>query len=332
MSDVARHAGVSRALVSIVMRGVPGASEATRERVFQAARAIGYVPDEAARRLSRARSGGTGIIGVVFAVGQPFHQDLLESLYDALCAESPRDLVLSGTTPARTQAQALQALLRERCEAVLVLGADGDRIQLADVAASVPVVSLLRRVRIDGVDCVISDESAGMAQAVRHLAGLGHRRIVHVHGGRAAGARQRLSGHRRAIDGLGLPEPEPLAGGLTEDDGARAAHDFLAGRDASGLPATAVTVFNDRCALGFIDTLRGAGVGVPQEVSVVGFDDIRAAGYAHISLTTIRQDADRLALLALERAAARIAEPAGACHNDVVAPHLVVRGTTAAPA
>ena len=121
-----------------------------------------------------------------------------------------------------------------------------------------------------------------------------------------------------------------VPGGLTEDDGADAARALL------DLPATrrptAVTVFNDRCATGVLDVLRGAGVAVPGAVSVVGFDDSRLARLSHVDLTTIAQDAATLTELAVTRAVARLeGAAAGGEREQVVAPRLVVRSTTAPP-
>ena len=327
MADVARRAGVSRALVSIVMRGVPGASQETRERVLRAADEIGYIPDDAARRLSRARS-GSGALGVVFGVGHAFHQDLLERLY---VHRGRFDLVLSGVTGERTQDEAIQTVLRERCEGVLLLGGAPGPDAWTTTARQLPVVSVLRDVRVAGVDRVLTQEAVGMAHAVDHLVDLGHRRIVHVHGGGAAGARARHRGHDEAMRAAGLAVLPPIGGGLTEEEGARAADELLARGLADGQGPTALTVFNDRCALGLVDRLRSRGQQVPQDVSVVGFDDIRAAGYAHVGLTTIRQDADRLAQLAVARVAERIERPELRARRDLVAPELVLRSTTAPP-
>lgn len=325
MADVARRAGVSRALVSIVMRGVPGASDETRARVLRIADEIGYVPDESARRLSRARAGGNGSLGVVFAVGHAFHQDILERLY----AHRGRfDLVLSGVTGERNEDEAIQTVLRERCEGAVLVGGAADSLSIEALHAHLPVVSLLRDVPEAGVDAVASDEAGGIRLAVDHLVGLGHRRIAHVQGGAAPGARARHVGHDEAIRSAGLTAIPPVGGGLTEEDGARAADDLLL---RTQMP-TALTVFNDRCALGVVDRLRGRGMRVPEDVSVVGFDDIRAAGYAHVGLTTIRQDADRLAELAVGRVTERIDAGPGApvpARRDVVTPELVVRATTA---
>jgi DNA-binding LacI/PurR family transcriptional regulator len=325
MEDVAARAGVSRALVSIVFRGAVGASEGTRERVLAAAADLGYQPDRRASRLGRTR---TRMLGVVFGVGHAFHGDLVDSLY-AAAAVSDYEVVLSGVTPRRSEEEAVRALLAERCEGIVLVGSALPSPALSELAGRLPTVSVLRDVRAEGVDVVRTDEAEGLRQAVTHLHALGHRHIAHADGGRAPGAAQRRRGYRTAARRLGLPPMPLLPGGLTEEDGARAAGALLSLPPGEG--PTAVTAFNDRCALGLVDAVRRAGQRVPEGLSVVGFDDIRAASYAHIALTTIRQDADALGRLAIERAASRLdgGEPPGS--PVVVAPALVVRATTGAP-
>ena len=326
LADVAARAGVSTALVSIVMREAPGASAATRERVLAVADELGYRPDLRARLLRRSRS---RLLGVVFGVQHAFHGDLIDGLYVAADALS-YELALSAVTPRRDERRAVGGLLQDRCEALVLLGPQAPTSYLAGLAARMPVVVVARAVRHRSVDVVRTDDAAGIGQAVDHLAGLGHRRIAHVDGGRAPGSAERRRGYatalrRHDLDGHALVLP----GGLTEDDGADAARALL------DLPATcrptAVTVFNDRCATGVLDVLRGARVAVPDEISVVGFDDSRLARLSHVDLTTIAQDATTLTRLAVGRAVNRVEGTAGDAREQVVTPRLVVRSTTAPP-
>jgi DNA-binding LacI/PurR family transcriptional regulator len=118
-----------------------------------------------------------------------------------------------------------------------------------------------------------------------------------------------------------------LPGGLTEDDGATAARALL---DTDPLP-TAVTVFNDRSATGVLDVLRSAGVDVPGDMSVVGFDDIRLARLSHIALTTVAQDTEQLTSLAIDRAAARLDGGSTSERELIIPPRLIIRSTTAPP-
>ena len=323
LEDVAARAGVSRALVSIVMRDAPGASAHTRERVRRAADEIGYRPDSRARRLRQLR---TKLIGVTFTAGQEFHADLVDGVYVA-AEELGYDVVLSAVTPHRDDPRAIRTLIDDRCEGLLLIGSQTPAGQLRELAGRGPVVAMARRV--DGVDAVRSDDIAGAAMAMDHLVGLGHRRIVYLDGGRAPGAAARRRGYRRAARAAQLPELT-LPGGLTEREGADAAARML---ESAELPS-AVFAFNDRCALGVMDVLIRAGVPVPQQVSVVGFDDSPLAGMAHIDLTTIRQDSAGLARVAVQRLVARLDDGSvdGGAVDITREPTLIVRGSTAPPA
>jgi len=323
LEDVAARAGVSRALVSIVMRNVPGASDKTRENVRRAADEIGYRPDPRARRLRQLR---TKLIGVTFTAGQEFHADLVDGVYVA-AEELGYDVVLSGVTPHRDEHRAVCTLVDDRCEGLVLIGAEMPARQLVDLASRVPVVVMARRVR--GVDAVRSDDVAGAVLGMEHLIGLGHSQILYLDGGRAPGATERLRGYRRAARSAGLPE-FTSPGGVTEREGAAAAAVMLASK---ALPS-AVFAFNDRCALGAMDTLIRAGVAVPEQVSVLGFDDSPLAGLAHIDLTTIRQNSADLAKAAVQRLATRLDEAPidGAAVDITCEPTLIVRGSTAPPA
>jgi DNA-binding LacI/PurR family transcriptional regulator len=261
-------------------------------------------------------------------VQHPFHGDLVNGLYAAAGATG-YELVLSAVTPGRDEQRAVAGLLQDRCEALVLLGPQLATSGLAGLAARMPVVAVARTVRSRAVDVVRTDDAAGLHLAVDHLVALGHRRIAHVDGGRAPGAAERRRGYREALARHGLAGAALVVpGGLTEDDGAAAARVLL---EADPRP-TAVTVFNDRCASGVLDVLRRAGLPVPQDMSVVGFDDSSLARLSHVALTTVAQDADRLAALAVARAVARLdggAPPAD--REQVIAPRLVVRGTTGPP-
>jgi DNA-binding LacI/PurR family transcriptional regulator len=318
LSDVAARAGVSKSLVSLVMRGEAGASPATRERVLAAAEELGYQPDSRARLL---RSGRTRLLGVVFGIQHTFHADLVTELYSA-ARETGYELALSAVTPARTEREAINTLLQDRCEALILLAPQTPAAALGRLAERLPVIALTRAVRNPAVDVVRNADADGLHRAVDHLAGLGHRRIAHIDGGLAPGAADRRRGYHDAMHRHGLDSfVRIIPGGLTEEDGATAAHELLA-----NMP-TAVTVFNDRCATGVLDILNREGVRVPADLSVVGHDDDRLARLAHINLTTVAQDTVTMARLAVQRA---IEPVSGTRRETVVPPRLIVRGTTAA--
>jgi len=323
LADVAARAGVSTALVSTVIRDVPGASAATRQRILQAAEEIGYRPDARARLL---RSNRSRLIGVTFGVQHAFHGDLVSGLYEAADAEG-YEIALSAVTPRRDERRAVGSLLQDRCEAMILLGPDSPAGYLAELAGRCPVVVVARAVNGRGVDVVRTADDEGLQQAVDHLVALGHRRIAHIDGGRAPGAAQRRRGYRQAMHRHGLDTDILIVpGGLGEEDGAEAARQLLA-----TVPSpTAVAVFNDRSATGLLDVFRNAGLSVPQDISVVGFDDSRLARLSHVDLTTVAQDAGRMATLAVARAIDRLDGTPTGGREIVIPPRLIVRGTTAA--
>jgi DNA-binding LacI/PurR family transcriptional regulator len=323
MADVAHRAGVSRALVSIVFRGVPGASPATRERVLRAAEELAYRPDQRARLLGRNR---TRMVGVVFGLHHEFHAELVEYLYRAIDG-SGYDLALGAAAPTRSERRAVQSLLDYRCETLILLGPTLSRQAIHELSERLPVVVVARALRSRAVDVVRTDDVAGASLAVEHLASLGHESIVHAHGQHAPGAAERRRGYRAAMRDLGLELHTRLVpGGLTEEDGEQAALHLF----AHTLP-TALTAFNDHCAAGLLATIRARGVQVPRELSLVGYDDSHVASLSSVALTTIAQDAPTLAHaalgLALRRAEDQNLEPS----QVVVAPRLVIRRTTATP-
>jgi DNA-binding LacI/PurR family transcriptional regulator len=320
LADVAKQAGVSIALVSLVMREAPGASPASREKVFRVARELGYVPDSRARTLRQGRS---QLLGVMFGVQQPFQADLVEGIY-AAAEVAGYDVVLSAVTDTRGEDRAIRTLLADRCEALILLGPRSPRAWLAEVAHRLPSIVVTRTVRHPDIDVIRTADAQGIGLAVDHLVSLGHTQIAHIDGGSAPGAEQRRRGFRTAMQRHGLA-PQLVSGGHSERDGADATERLLAGPH----PPTGILAFNDRCATGVLDTLHRAGVRVPGDVSVVGFDDIHLAGFSHIDLTTVRQDAPLMARLAVERAIGRIGSPPVAAGRDtVVSPTLVVRGTS----
>ena len=326
LEDVAARVGMSPASVSMVLSGAPGPSAATRERVLAAAAELGYRPDRTASLLARRR---THLVGVLLEAGSAFHAELVEDLYEA-AERQGYDVVLSAVTRTRDERRAVETLVDFRCEALVLLGPVAPAAQLAALGRQLPVVVIGRRVSADGVDVVRSADADGVGQAVDHLAGLGHRSIAHVDGGRGTIAADRRRGYRTAMRRHRLERHIRVIGGdHTEAAGARAARLLL--DEGRPLP-TAVVAYNDHCALGLLDTLNRAGVEVPAEVSVVGYDDSSLSRLAHVNLTTVSQDARGQAEHAVAAAVERLDGGRTTPREVVLAPRLVVRGTTGPPA
>lgn len=322
MGDVARVAGVSRPLVSIVMRDAPGASDATRARVKRIAREMGYVPDERARKL---RQKSSKLLGVAFELQHPSHGDVVEQIYLA-AAERGYDVALSAVSPTRDEVTAVESLVRERCEALIVLSLQPDAEHLVAIAETVPVVLVARRLKVATMGIIRGDDRAGMRLAVAHAAKLGHARIAHIDGANAPGSADRRASYRKSMQHLGLAEHvDVVPGGPTEEDGAQGMRELL----SRPMPPTAVLAFNDRCAAGALEYAVRSGLRVPEDISIMGYDDSRPSQRTHVRLTTISQDTREQAESAVELAIEQIhgKQP----REVVVQPHLMVRNTTKAP-
>jgi DNA-binding LacI/PurR family transcriptional regulator len=322
LEDVAARVGVSTASASLVLRGVPGPSAETRRRVLAAAAELGYRADRTASLLARRRRHQ---LGVMLDVRNPFHAELVEEIQ----VEADRvgyEVVLATLSRTHDEQRAITSLLDFRCEAVLLLGPDTADAALDELAARVPVVAIGRRVKGSAVDVVRSADHVGVAEALTHLIDLGHRRIAFVDGGKGAVASARRRGYREAMRRAGL-DPLVVPGDHTEEGG------ILAGRMLAAVPdrPSAVVASNDRCAVGVLDAFVRAGLEVPRDVSLVGYDDSTLARLVHIDLTTVNQDAPSQAVHAVGAAVARLDDGRRKPVEVVLRPRLVVRGSTAAP-
>jgi len=322
--EVARAAGVSTALVSIVFRAAPGASETTRARVFAAAEQLGYRANRSASLMKLRR---TKHLGVTINVRSAFQAELAEEIH-AAAAQLGYEIVLSLITAGHDESHAIETLMGFRCESAILLGSQLAETRLSELARELPLVLVGRRANLSHVDVVRSGDHRGQALVVEHLAGLGHRDIVHVDGGQQPISVQRRQGYRAAMRRHGLDgHVRVLTGGDSERDGHRAAAELLRHQQ---LP-TAVSAFNDECALGVIDTLAKAGVRVPGDCSVTGYDNSLVAQLTAIDLTSVSQEPPALARAAVRAAVDRLEGRTADTTDTVLEPRLVARGSSAAP-
>lgn len=324
--DVAERAGVSKSLVSLVMRGAPNVSDEKRLAVTRAAEEIGYRPNAVARSLVRRRS---YVIGVMVSdLHNPYFTEVMDGIEFAARAGGYHALFNSGGRTAAGEADAIDALLQLRTDGVVMAGPVLPPRRIAVVASSVPVVVVARHSRSPAHDSITNDDRMGARLAVDHLVELGHRHIAHVDGGSGAGSAQRLAGFIEAMERHGLTASATIVrGSFTEEGGRDGVTAVLRGRDR----ATAIFVGNDLAAVGALDALDHHGLRVPEDVSLVGYDNIALAGLGHIDLTTIDQPRREMGVTAVRLLLERRDEDRRRARHLVVPPSLVVRGSTGPP-
>ena len=328
MHDVARAAGVSHQTVSRVLNDHPSVRPETRERVRAAIIRLGYRRNPIARALVTRRTHTIGVLApasnlfgpasLVIAVEQAARQ---HGWYVSLASLSDFDPPSVAT--------AIDHFLGQQVDGLVVVAPVSSAVEACSTAAlGIPTVMVATDADpADGFDVVAIDQEAGARLAVRHLLQLGHRGVAHLAGPADwLDAAARLRGWRVELAEAGLAVPTALVGDWSPESGYRVGQQLLADGD---LP-TAVFAANDLMAIGLVRALVEAGVSVPGQVSVVGFDDIDATGFVLPPLTTVRQDLVTLGRLGVERLLARImgAEPSDPVRQP---PELVVRASTAPP-
>lgn len=326
--DVAARAGVSKSLVSNVLRGVPTVTPANRNAVVRAAQELGYRPNAVARSLVERRTRAMGVL--VSSLHNPFFADVIDGLQAHADEMGYSVFLASGHRAAAAEARTVEALLEQRVDGMVLLSPNLPGFEVARAAAGVPVVVVGRRYRdVAHADSVVSDDNVGTELAVRHLIGLGHRRIAYIGGGRRAGGRERSNGYRRAMRGAGLPlGPEVDDDSCTtEEGGYRAAQQLLA---ATPRP-TAVLTVNDLAAVGAMDAVEASGLRVPADVSIVGYDNSTLAGLRHIALTSVDQPRVEMGRRAAELLLQRVDGPGRRGRHVLLIPQIVVRSTTGPP-
>jgi DNA-binding LacI/PurR family transcriptional regulator len=324
--DVAVRAGVSKSVVSRVLRGERSVSPTRRDAVLAAVSALGYRPNAVARSLVQRRTYNVGVL--VSDLHNLFFAEVLDGLDAAAAAAGYRILITTGNRDPRSEERALEQLLELRVDAVVVAGARLGSAVVASAARSVPVAIVGGTPRVSGVDVVANDDVRGGELAVEHLAGLGHRRIAMIDGGDAAGAAERRAGYEAAMLRLGMSEGVRVEPGDFTEEGGHAGAVRLLG--AAPRP-TAILAGNDLAAVGALNAIVEAGLEPPRDISLVGYDNTALAALRHISLTTVDQPRRQIGEEASRAILRRIADPTAGARVVVLPPRLVVRATTGPP-
>jgi DNA-binding LacI/PurR family transcriptional regulator len=324
--DVAARAGVSKSLVSLVMRDSPSVSEAKRRAVLAAVAELDYRPNAVARSLVQRR---TGVLGVLLSdLHNTFFADVLDGIAGRAAERGYKAMLNTGNRAASGEADAIETLLELRADGLILTGPRLEAAQITEAARAVPVVLVARTMPGSAVDCVSNDDVAGASLAVEHLVKLGHRRIAHIDGGAGAGAEARKQGYARTMRRHGLGgQGRTARGDYTEEGGAKGVAALL----ARGPRPTAIFAANDLSAIGALDALTRRGLRVPEDMSVVGYDNTSVAALRRIDLTTIDQPRVAMGQAAVDLLLERLERRRKAPRRVVMPPALVVRGTTGAP-
>lgn len=322
IADVAARSGVSTATVSRILSGSAPARPETRDRVIAAARELGYQPSGVARALKRRETRTLGL--VVTDVTNPFYPQVVRAA-EVAAHERGYGLILANgeDDPARELAH-LDLLVERRVDGIVVASSAMTRHHAARLRAiAVPVVLVNDPITGSGLPAITADHRLGTRLATRHLVALGHRRIGHIG---APDAHVAASLRRRGvIDGMrGIGVPVVVAGDGGVAGGAAAGAELL----RAGV--TGIVAYNDLTAIGALRGLRDAGARVPEDVSLIGFDDIPMAAWTDPPLTTVRQDTAALGRWAVERVLRALAGDREA-DRILLEPELVIRGSTGPP-
>lgn len=324
--DVARHARVSVATVSRALSGSRRVTPDLAARVFESARTLGYRYNAVAGALRRRQTNTVGML--VPEISNPFFPALVEAVERKL-QESGRDLFLCDSQQdTAIERRRILALLGHQVDGLIItpVSATGSRSALAEVGPDTPVIQVDRFVTDFAADWVGSDDEAGIAQIVRHVAERGARSCVFVSAEQnTSSARQRFSGFTKATTDCSLAVQEPpLLGEFSVEWGRRAALAVLAGERRPD----AIVCGNDEIALGILRELNKHDIRVPRDVLVTGFDDIGFAALTDPPLTTVRQSREDIATECIRLLDARIADAASPVRRVALATQLVIREST----
>ena len=332
--DIAREAGVSKSTVSRVLNGQNGVSEQARYQVLQAARRLGYTPNGLARGLSGRH---TAMVGFVLSdISNPFFPELARGIEDV--AREMGYTVLFANTDGRPdrEHEAVRLLVERRVDGIVFASVTRETDCLRWLReVGIPFALAGRSTDDPDVDSVVVDNVAGGRMATEHLLGLGHSRVAFIGGPRNVSASvERFEGYRQAFRARNLEVDPRLVrwADFRQSGGYVAALELLQG---TGEPPTALFAANDQMAIGALDAALELGLEVPDQLALVGFDDIPVAGLRALQLTTVAQPKYEIGSLAMRMVAGRIEErrrrlAGGGARRVVLAPSLVVRRTCGA--
>jgi LacI family transcriptional regulator len=331
IADVASHAQVSVTAVSKVINNAYGVSPAMKDKVKTAIQELGYRPQAVARGMR----GRTFTIGLVLPhIRNPFFADILDGLTAHLHTTDYQAFMIQGGATRKVEQRAVDALLSRQVDGIIMVAPLASKARLEDVAQDKPLVVLARHERSPHYDSVYDDDEAGAELVVTHLIHLGHRRIAHITHQDDSLARPaellhtiRSTTYERVMREHGLADEIAIATSYYNEQGGYDGTRELLARTPR---PTAIFAGADQAALGALAAIHQAGLTVPADISVAGYDNTHLAALPNIALTSIDQDGHEMGRAAgkllLERVEGRMTPV-----RFTVTPSLVVRASTAAP-
>lgn len=317
--DVAAEAGVSKSLVSLAVRGESGVGEQTRARILDAADRLGYRSNPWARSLVRGRSQQIAVI--VDDLRSGYHTDVVHGVEDAAEASGMTIVVGDGRRDRDVLRARLERMLALGPEGIVIVSGQADAETIGEYASRVPIVVVGRPIELPlRAGQVHNDDRSGMRLAVHHLVALGHRRIAHLAGSLRPASVARRESYAATMTELGLGEHAEVLADPQE----------LVAAIASGRAdaPTAVCCANDRIAVALLGQAVDAGLELPYDVSVVGYDNLDLAAQIRPALTTVDQPRRTMGALALQQLTGMI--DGASARKEIVVPTLVLRDSTAA--
>jgi LacI family transcriptional regulator len=330
VKDIARHAGVSPATVSLVLRDSPLVADATRAGVRSSIDSLGYVYHRAAANLRTRLTHTVGLI--ICEITNPFYAELAAGIDDALDQAGWVAFVANTAESPARQSRFIARMREHRVDGILLTPAEGTSADVVNGLRrqGVPVVQMLRRVGGQSADYVSADFRLGMTLAAEHLIRLGHRRIAFVGGARRVSpARDRTEAFRETLPRFGLPAGAIIDCLPTREEGAAAVGRLF--QNNSDAP-TAVLCHNDLCALGVMLGLADLGLTPGRDVAVIGFDNIPEGAMHRPALTTVAIGARQLGEEAARLLLRRVRSPESPPESIILPPKLIVRSSCGAGA
>lgn len=324
LEQVAKLAGVSPSTVSRILNGTASVSQEKSDAVAEAIERLGFVPNPIARGLAGGRTFSVGV--VTHVIDSPFYGPALRSIEDTLDVAGYNALFVSAKWDPGFETRCIETLRARRVDGLIILSGRISDAYIEDVARYLPVVVTGRSMKAPGVFSLNFDNFAAGAAATQHLIDLGHQRIAFINGDAGhTDTAERLRGYRYALTSANLAfDPDLLLqGNYLEQSGVTAVTNLIASRQ----PFTAIFAANDQMAYGAALGLRQHGIRIPEDVSLVGFDDLPHSAYAAPPLTTVEQPAQELGRLTAVSILKLLAgeEP----QAGILAPRLIVRESTA---